>query len=301
MKYGAIDVGTNTALLLIVDRNGHDKEILDLSTITRLGEGVRQTGRLSEGAMERGLKTLARYRKILDDNGVEQTICVGTSALREASNSDVFLKLAEERLSLKIRVISEREEAFYTYLSVKGDDSIPDDTFLIIDIGGGSTEIIEGDRYEFRDFVSLPAGTVKLTEMFVAHDPPEADELYRLEAYARELLPVTPFGGRPCTLVGMGGTITNLAAMLQSLMEYDKGRVHGFRMTMAEIEELIEKMRRMTTPERRIITGMEQGREDIILQGALLLREIMVYFCFESLVVSTKGVRYGVLSSVGNV
>jgi exopolyphosphatase / guanosine-5'-triphosphate,3'-diphosphate pyrophosphatase len=297
MKYAAIDVGTNTILLLIVEKTRSVRDVVDISTITRLGEGLREMGCLSEGAMGRSLRTLERYRAIVDEQKVDKVALVGTAALREAANSDRFLNLVERRTGFRIRIISGRDEAYYTYLSVNGDEIIPGQRLLILDIGGGSTEIIEGDRKEFRDFVSLPVGTVKLTELFVRHDPPTVDDLTRLRQHVRDLLSLSfQAHASPVTLVGTGGTITTLAAMAQELPEYAKKKIHGYWMTAPELDRLIEVMKSMTTSERCCMRGMEQGREDIILQGAILLQEIMARFKICSLVVSAKGVRYGVVS-----
>ncbi len=299
MKYAAIDVGTNTILLLIVEKEEGTKDVLDISIITRLGQGLKDTGRLSEEAMKRGLDALERYRMIVDEHKVDQTIVVGTSALREATNSDHFLDLVEERTGFKIDIISGREEAYYTFLSVRRDEAIPGEELLILDIGGGSTEIIRSDRREFLDFVSLPIGTVKLTELFVADDPPGRDEMARIKSHVCDLLnlPFEVCNERP-TLVGTGGTITNLAAISQELPDYVKEKIHGYRLTVAEVDRLISLMETMTTGERRRMKGMEQGREDIILQGAILLREVMAHFDAPSLIVSAKGVRYGLVDSL---
>jgi exopolyphosphatase / guanosine-5'-triphosphate,3'-diphosphate pyrophosphatase len=294
MKYAAIDVGTNTALLLIMERGGADREIIDCSTVTRLGEGLKEKGRLSDPAMERGLRTLTEYRSIIDCEGVDRIIAVGTSALREASNSAEFLKLVEEGAGIRIRVISEQEEAFFTYLSVRDDPLIPGQDLLIVDIGGGSTEIIKADRKVFGDFVSLPVGAVKLTEMFVRKDPPGKEELKALEDFAFRTLSL-PFSGEEAVFVGTGGTATTLASLLLGFESYEKDRIHGLSVRREHVDVLIERMSGMTSRERRLMKGMEKGREDIILQGTIFLRALMHRLGFDTLVVSTKGVRYGVI------
>lgn len=326
MKCASIDIGTNTALMLILECDGADREVLDLSSITRLGERVRESGRLSRTAIDRGLSVLRRYKEVIDRESVEEVFCVGTSALREASNSGLFLTRAREELGFEIRIISGRDEAYYTYLSVKGDPSIPGEEIVIVDIGGGSTEIIEGNREEFLNFLSMPVGTVKLTEMFVSHDPPLPVELNEMRSHVRHLLrtrsgdtisgamevnpvapvprsPDSPVQDRNCVfransgavLVGAGGTVTNLAAIRLGLDSFDKERIHGLVMSLADVDNLVAQMTPMTTRERGMIPGMEKGREDIILQGTILLREIMEHLGARSLVVSTAGVRYGVL------
>ncbi|MCX5798048.1 MAG: Ppx/GppA phosphatase family protein [Proteobacteria bacterium] len=294
MKYAAIDIGTNTVLLLIVDVRKGLEDVLDISTITRLGEGLKEKGYLSQEAMTRTFSALYAYKGLIDKNKVLDVYCVGTSALREAKNSEVFLKLVKEKLGFAIQIISEREEAYYTYLSVKNDCSIKADDFIIVDIGGGSTEVIKGDKEKFIDFFSIPIGSVKLTEMFVKHDPPEEKEIESLVDFIQGSLSIL-FDGKNRQVIGTAGTITNLASIILGIESYDKGKIHGFHISYKDIENVISKLKCMATTERRRIKGMEKGREDIILQGIILMREIMSYFCAKELTVSANGVRYGVI------
>lgn len=294
MKYAAIDIGTNTVLLLIVDVRKELEDVLDISTITRLGEGLKEKGYLSQEAMTRTFSALDAYKGLIDKNKVLDVYCVGTSALREAKNSGVFLKLVKEKLGFAIQIISEREEAYCTYLSVKNDCSIKADDFIIVDIGGGSTEVIKGDKEKFIDFFSIPIGSVKLTEMFVKHDPPEEKEIESLVDFIQGSLSI-PFDGKNRQVIGTAGTITNLASIILGMESYDKGKIHGFRISYKDVENVIGKLKCMATAERRRMKGMEKGREDIILQGIILMREIMSYFCTKELTVSANGVRYGVI------
>jgi exopolyphosphatase/guanosine-5'-triphosphate,3'-diphosphate pyrophosphatase len=294
MKYAAIDIGTNTVLLLIVDVRKELEDVLDISTVTRLGEGLKEKGYLSQEAMTRTFSALDAYKGLIDKNKVLNVYCVGTSALREAKNSEVFLKLVKEKLGFAIQIISEKEEAYYTYLSVKNDCSIKADNFIIVDIGGGSTEVIKGDKENFMDFISIPIGSVKLTEMFVKHDPPEEKEIESLVDFIQGSLSI-PFDGKNRQVIGTAGTITNLASIILGMESYDKRKIHGFRISYKDIENVIGKLKSMATAERRLMKGMEKGREDIILQGIILMREIMSYFCAKELTVSANGVRYGVI------
>jgi exopolyphosphatase / guanosine-5'-triphosphate,3'-diphosphate pyrophosphatase len=296
MKYASIDVGTNTVLLLIAKQDNNEiSDILDVSTITRLGEGLKEKGYICDEAMTRTFNALKEYKKIIDENDVSEILCVGTSALREAENAEIFLKMVRERLKLTIRIISEHDEAYYTYLSVKNDELIKDENVIVLDIGGGSTEIIKGNGKGFSDFISLPVGTIKLTEMFIKHDPPLNYELSSLTAYAKGLLNILLFDGYASALIGAGGTITNLASILLGLEIFDKDKVHTARIVLKEVDILIDSMKNMNASDRSSIRGMESGREDVLLQGIMFLREIMLYFEIDTLVVSTKGVRYGVI------
>ncbi|NLT23891.1 MAG: Ppx/GppA family phosphatase, partial [Syntrophorhabdus sp.] len=187
-----------------------------------------------------------------------------------------------------------RDEARYTYLSVRDDNVVRASGMTIIDIGGGSTEVITGTDRDLAAYVSLPMGSVRLTDAFVSHDPPVREEMESVVSYIQEhLSPVScPMGS---VLVGTGGTVTNIAAMVAGIGTYDKTVVHGFVIGLRQVKELISTLARLTSDERRRVTGMEPGREDIIVQGAVILREIMEHGGFDRVRVSAAGVRYGVI------
>ena len=295
MTYGAIDIGTNAVLLLIaVEEAGRFREVADLSTITRLGEGLLKTRRLSEEAMGRTIAALEKHRMALDAHHGEIACAFGTSALREAENREEFIEMAHRRTGFDVKVFSEYEEAYYTYLSVNRDPAILGGNLIIVDIGGGSTEITRGTRERFIDYVSLPVGTVKLTEIFVKHDPPARAELEGLARSVSELLPGNGTWA-DCTVVGMAGTMTTLAAMILGLEGFRKERIHGLSISLSTLDEWVGRLSGMSIVERRALPGMEAGREDLLLQGMILMREIVASLCTDSFVVSTYGARYGVL------
>ena len=295
MTYGAIDIGTNAVLLLIAaEEAGRFREVADLSLITRLGEGLLKTRRLSLEAMERTIAALEKYRAVLDAHHGEIVYSFGTSALREAENREEFIEKARQRARFDVKVFSEYEEAYYTYLSVNRDPAISGDDLAIVDIGGGSTEITRGTRERFLDYVSLPVGTVKLTEAYVKHDPPARSELEDLARFVRGLLPGGRVGG-DCTVVGMAGTMTTLAAIVLGLDGFHKERIHGLSIPLATLDEWIGRLSGMSIAQRRALPGMEPGREDLLLQGMILMREIAASLRADSFVVSTYGARYGAL------
>ncbi len=242
-RCASIDIGTNAVLLLVMESNGAFEELLDTSTITRLGEGLLSTGALGPIAMERTAAALEAYRRVIDDYGAPGAVCFGTSALREAANREEFLDMARQRAGFDIRVISERDEAYYTYLSVRNDPAIEGGRLLIVDIGGGSTEITLGDRENFLDYVSLPIGTVKLTERFIKHDPPPSGEIAVLSGFVRAEVNANrpkgiPAGQGDLTIVGMAGTITTLAAMLLGQHKFDKKKIHGMQISLSELSAM---------------------------------------------------------------
>jgi exopolyphosphatase/guanosine-5'-triphosphate,3'-diphosphate pyrophosphatase len=299
MRCASIDIGTNTVLLLVLESKGQLDEMYDASQITRLGEGLLATGRLSRPAMERTVGALVDYRRVLDDYGVETLDCFGTAALREAANRDEFIEMAWRRAGIRVRVASEYEEAYYTYLSVKDDTEIHGEELLIVDIGGGSTEIGWGTRQEFLGYVSLPLGTVKLTERTIRHDPPLAEEREHLSRFVREQVDrhrrVAPGGSDNPSIIGMAGTVTTLAALVLGLDAFDKKKVHGVVVSLPLLREWRMRLFAMTVAERRGLPGMEPGREDLMPQGVLLMEEIVAAFGGTQFTVSTAGARYGVL------
>jgi exopolyphosphatase/guanosine-5'-triphosphate,3'-diphosphate pyrophosphatase len=294
MNYASIDIGTNTVLLMIAEIKDRIEEIYDTAVITRLGEGLKQTGALSSEAMERTLNVLGHYKAIAEKSQVSEVFCVGTAALREARNRDTFLELARKQLSFDIRVISEREEAFYTYLSVHQNLSDEAEDVIILDIGGGSTEIIFEGRGNIIDYISLPVGSVKLTEMFIKHDPPLDNEISLLRDFIQSILKL-PFKKNVQSVVGTAGTVTTLGSISKGLCEWDKKQIHGLRLTSKRIDEVVHHLLAKTISERSKLPGMEKGREDIIPQGIVLLQEIMQYFRAEELMIDANGVRHGVL------
>ncbi len=295
MKCAAIDIGTNTILLLVGEKAGNViQDIVDVSTIVRLGEGLAGSGSLKKEAASRTIEGLRSYLDIAASYGVRKIFCVGTAALRSARNGREFVSSVRDMFGVDIEIISGREEAYYTYLSVSKDPALSHEDMTIIDIGGGSTEIIDGSETEFAGYVSLPLGSVALTDLFVAHDPPRDRELVNVSSCIRKNLGGVVY--RPASvLIGTGGTVTNIAALILGIAEYDKSVIHGYSIHLNDLKQLISLLASVGSKERRAFTGMEAGREDIIVQGAMILEEIMTHGGFDPCIVSAAGVRYGLL------
>ncbi|HVN95926.1 MAG TPA: hypothetical protein VMT62_05820 [Syntrophorhabdaceae bacterium] len=295
MTYAAIDIGTNTILMLIARATDTIEEIEDVSSITRLGEGLKRNGYLLDAAINRSVEVVMRYAGIAKSYDVDKVFCVGTSALREAANSGRFLKRVQDACGISVQIISGDEEAYYTYLAVMTDGLIGGHDLFVVDIGGGSTEMIAGDREHLADLLSLPIGTVKLTEMFVKTDPPEEREIESTRTHIRTLLTKPLAKGNELVCVGTGGTITTLGAVMLGLGSFDKERIHGLALSLNDVRDIILRLKAMDRQERVKVPGIETGREDVITQGAILLEEIMAYHSFAGCVISTKGVRHGVM------
>lgn len=304
-KVAAIDIGTNSVLLVIAAAGPHGAEpLVQRATITRLGEGVDQTRRLAPAAVQRNLACLRAYADDLRQHGSPRLDVVGTSALRDAQGAGEFLDEAERILGVRPRVIAGDEEARLTFggalsgLSLSG-------KLLVFDVGGGSTELIVGDAASKQTSarVSLDIGSVRLTERHVKSDPPTRAELAAIEAdIARELDSAAPLSalvsGEPLTLVGVAGALTTLKAIELGLAPYDGARVHGAPLTLNVVEALCIKLAALPLAERKLLPGLEPKRADVIVAGALIVRDLMRRVGAAQTIVSDRGVRFGLLEAL---
>jgi exopolyphosphatase/guanosine-5'-triphosphate,3'-diphosphate pyrophosphatase len=298
-RFATIDVGTNTVLLLVAERRGRElAPVLERAEITRLGRGVDATGRLDPAAIRETVTTLADYARAARALGAEVVACVATSAARDARNGAEFFDAARAAAGLTPEVIPGDEEARLVWSSAWRDFGRTGAPLAVLDVGGGSTELCFGDGPAPRGRASLQVGAVRLTERHVHGDPPSAAEVERLRAAAREAVrPFAAMEGRPAggDLVGVAGTVTTLAAVVQRLPVYDAERVHGATLRFDEIEGLATTLAALTVRERAALPGMEPKRADVILAGAVIVAEAMRATGFESLLVSDRGVRWGLL------
>jgi exopolyphosphatase/guanosine-5'-triphosphate,3'-diphosphate pyrophosphatase len=300
MILAGIDIGTNTIRLLVAETGpGIFREICSGRTITRLGQGLDRSGIISPEAQERSLAALAEFVDHARFHSASSIAAVGTSALRKASNAAAFISTVEEQLGIAVRVITGEEEARLTLLGVGralGEGRLG--SSVAIDIGGGSTEVIRMHPSSGAREVSLPLGAVYLTERFIHHDPPAEEEIGNIRKTVREEL--ARHGDMMCpgpsvTLVGTAGTITTLAAMDQELTEYDPAKINGYVLTGESLDRIVRKLSAGTLAERRNMKGLEPGREDIILAGALVAQEIMERCGSPEMLVSDWGLREGIV------
>lgn len=299
-----IDVGTNSVHMLVCDvgTNGQKpKVVLDDRIITRLGHGLALTNKLQEEAMAHTCATIRDFAVQAQRLGAERIVAVGTSALREARNSTEFVKRVEDQCGIEIEIISEETEARCAFLSIRSDDyfsHLNGNRLMVIDIGGGSTEIIVG-RQEIDNFVSVNLGAVYLTETFLENDPPTAEELGRLYSFLEETWSKQPVAKAKLNatpmLTGIGGTIVNLVGIKLGLNRFNPRLLHGEMLHITEIENQIRQFCSVPLEERKQITGLEAKRADIITAGAAVLRSVLKYFGASRIRVSTHGLRYGVM------
>jgi exopolyphosphatase/guanosine-5'-triphosphate,3'-diphosphate pyrophosphatase len=312
-KVAAIDIGTNSVLLVIAAAEATGpRPLLERATITRMGEGVDKTRRLAPAAIERNLACLRAYAEDLRAHGSPRLDVVGTSALRDAEGADAFLDEAERILGVRPRVIAGEEEARLTFRGALSGLDLSG-KLLVFDVGGGSTELILGHAPTAHtrtpavatpeSRVSLNIGSVRLFERHVYTDPPAPSELASIEAQiAAELASAAPLSrlaaGEAITLVGVAGTVTTLKALELGLARYDASLVHGAALTLSTVEMLCEKLAALTLQERKQLPGLEPKRADVIVAGALIVRDLLRRAGASQIVVSDRGVRFGLLEGL---
>jgi len=295
MSLASIDIGTNTTLLLVAGTDPSVAVLEERAEITRLGRGIGREGALDPEAIARTLAVLREYAATARRHGA-RIAAVGTEALRRAPNATAFLGPAAEILGTEVEVIDGEREAALTFRAVV--ESFPDahrGQLVVVDIGGGSTEIVlaTDGRVEFR--TSVPLGSVRLTEAFVRHDPPARADQDAIAAAVDDAVRAVPFSSRPATLVGVAGTVTSLAAMALELATYDPARVHGHRLSRGDLGRQLARLAAATQAERERIVGLDPRRADVIFAGAVILERIAAAAGAAEVLVSDRGIRWGLL------
>ena len=288
-RVAAVDLGTNSTRLLVADVDGGRlDEIARRLTITRLGEGVDERRRLLPVPVARVRNCLAEYRMELERLGATRTLAIATSAVRDAENGEAFLGEIEWSYGFVTRLLDGTEEAAMMVRGVTAGRAVANGT-LLVDIGGGSTELVLCADGAPTSSTSLDIGCVRLTERFLATDPPTRSELDAAAAYVRSILP--DYAARAA--IGVAGTVTTLAALDLDLAEYDPERTHGHHIARTSIEREFRRLAEMTLEERLRIPGIEPGRAPVIVAGIVVLREIMDAFGLEEIEVSEQDILHG--------
>ncbi len=297
-RVAVIDVGSNSTRLLVAEVSPAGVAVLIRnSRVTRLGRGVDLSGQLSAEAIEAACAAIAEYVATYRELGVESVVAIATSAVRDAGNGEAFIAELRERFALSARVLDGEQEARLTYLgATAGRSPKPTEPTLVIDIGGGSTELVIGTSEEISFHASLQLGVVRHTERHITSDPPTAAELEALAADARasiggaagELL-----GPNPRVGIAVAGTPTSLAAVEMQLEPYDPDRVHGHELILATIQRLLSRLASAPLAQRRKIPGMHPDRAVTIVAGVVILVETMRAFGLERIEVSEHDILYG--------
>jgi len=293
-RVAVIDVGTNSARLLVADVEGDRLVPVERrSTVTRLGRGVDLSGRLSAEAIEDACEAIGGYVATVEELGAERLVAIATSAVRDAENGDAFVAELRERFALSARVLDGEEEARLTYLGATAEHP-PAEPTLVVDIGGGSTELIVGSGDESSFHASLQAGVVRHSERHVASDPPTAIELEALAADVRGLIDSAVGAGVEASAgIAVAGTPTSLAAVEQELEPYDPARVHGHVLSLTSIQRMLSRLASAPLSERVQIPGMHPDRAPTIVAGVVILVETMRAFGLERIEVSEHDILYG--------
>jgi exopolyphosphatase/guanosine-5'-triphosphate,3'-diphosphate pyrophosphatase len=296
-RIACIDVGTNTALLLVADldpETGRIAPVEHRQTIVRLGQNVDERRIIRPEALDRLTACLSEYRDLCRELGVHRIVAAGTSALRDAANRDKIIKTVKSSTGIEIRRISGEEEAALTFFgAVAGLESVPE-PFTVIDIGGGSTEIIMGSVDQVEQAVSMNIGSVRLTERFCASQPPSLEEFEAArQEIDRQLAKSLPpfFAARP-QVFGVAGTLTTIAQVCLGDRHFDAGRVQGYRLEYAAVHELLERLSAMRLDEI-VSLGIPEGRADVFTMGTLILRQFMRMLGIGAVTVSIQGLRFG--------
>jgi exopolyphosphatase / guanosine-5'-triphosphate,3'-diphosphate pyrophosphatase len=297
VNVAAIDIGTNSVRLLIADEAG--REIARPMRITRLGQDVDVTGALSPEAIARTVAVLAEYRTAMDGASVTRARVTATSAARDARNSQQFFDAAEQALGVRPELLSGDEEARLSFRGATHGLSAELAPFLIIDLGGGSTELVLGTGAP-EALLSTQMGCVRMTERHLKTDPPSADQLQacfadvrRETTRVRAVIDVN----RARTVVGLAGTVTALSAMQLGLTRYDASQTHHSRLTRAQIEALFSRLSAATVAERRNMLA-EPARAEVIVGGAAVLLTILRELSLDELLVSERDILDGLAASL---
>jgi exopolyphosphatase/guanosine-5'-triphosphate,3'-diphosphate pyrophosphatase len=308
-RVAAIDCGTNSIRLLVADvpdDGGPHTDLVRRMEIVRLGQGVDATGRLAPEAIERTRVVLEQYAAAARELGAGAVRMVATSATRDAANRDDFEEMVVATLGQKPDVVPGREEAELSFLgATAGLDAAaaaqgspaPRPPFLVVDIGGGSTEFVLGDASGVRAARSVDIGCVRLTERHLHSDPPNADEIQRTEADIRAALTLVveevPVA-EAATLVGLAGSVTTVAALALGLPEYDPVAIHGSRIPVGAVRSVTAGLLTATRERRAALPVMHPGRVDVIGAGSLVLRVLMDAFALDEVVVSEHDILDGI-------
>ncbi len=299
MRRAVVDIGSNSTRLLVAEIDGDrvTAELVRRTKVTRLGQGVDADGRLAPEAMERVYATLEDYRGLIDEQGAERAVAVLTSAVRDAANGEEFAETVRTRFGIEPHVLAGEQEAQLSFLGATSERDPDDGTpTLVIDIGGGSTEMIIGARRTAGFHVSTQAGVVRQSERHIRTDPPTAEELSELADDVRAILhAAVPEEQRRAVEFGIAvaGTATSLAAIAQRLDPYDPEKVHGYVLRGPERDRLRAYLASIPLEERRKVPGLDPARAPTIVPGVIILEEVMAMFGLDAVEISEHDILRG--------
>jgi exopolyphosphatase / guanosine-5'-triphosphate,3'-diphosphate pyrophosphatase len=304
-RVASVDIGTNSVRLLVADVDGGGREarlvpVERLMRITRLGQGVDAARRLHPDAIARTTNVLREYGEVIRRLGATRVRATATSAARDSANRDEFFDAAADALGARPELLSGEDEAALSFLGATAEleEAAP---YLVVDVGGGSTEFVVGTEKP-EGAISIDIGCVRITEQFLHSDPPAAEELSQAVSVVRDHLAdvdrEVPGAASARTLVGLAGTVTTIAAVELGLAEYDRDAIHHFRLQRAAAEDFFRTLATEPADVRRHNPGLEPGRVDVIVGGALVVVSIMRHWGFDEMLVSEADILDGLVRSI---
>jgi exopolyphosphatase / guanosine-5'-triphosphate,3'-diphosphate pyrophosphatase len=301
MKIASIDIGTNTVILLIAEvKNNQIAAISNHYNIPRIGKGLKQGDEIKADKISDLINILSEYSSVIKLNNCEKVLATATNALRISSNASEIIKLVKDRTGIEINIVSGKEEAELSFLGAISDYHNEIEDSIVIDIGGGSTELIYGNLTRIRYLNSFHTGVVTGTERFFHHDPPLLHEIKTFEDFLSSTF-IRPDIFIYKRAIAIAGTPTTLACIQKGLTMYDEDQVEGSILSLDNIFNLKEELSNLSSKEIKTkFKQLIEGREDIILAGTIILYNLMKLLRINSIIVSTKGIRYGAIISFLN-
>ena len=295
-RVAAVDIGTNSTRLLVADvENGRVRDLERETRVTRLGEGVDERRRLLPLPIARVRNVLSDFRREIESLGAERTLAIATSAIRDAENGEAFLGEIAWSYGFETRLLSGHDEAMLTFRGVTAERQLEAQT-VVVDLGGGSTELVAGGPDGVRWHDSLDIGSVRLTERFLHSDPPTKEELSSCADAVQTLLAErVPEGVRSgaTAAIGVAGTITSLAALDLGLDEYDRERVHGHVLTLDALQRQRDRLASLPVGKRRELRALDPERAPVIVAGAVIVREVVDFLGVDGIEVSERDILDG--------
>lgn len=292
-----IDVGTNSILYLLAETNTRGEIIPAYQEVrsVRLGRNVATDGIILSESLKEAVRILNHYRNLTLKQKAHRIVVIGTQVFRAATNSERVCETIRKKTGFHVEILTEKEEAEWSYTGAIHGRQLHGLT-CVVDIGGGSTEVILGDGEHISALESIKLGAVGLTERYIHHDPPLQSEWTSLEEFISASLKDTvgPLLERGEQLIGVGGTVTALAAQDMHLEHYDPDRVDGSVMPLSHIQKNLQKMKSIPLSERQVLLSLDPNRADIVLAGTAILRAVMGNYNFEQVIVSDRGLRFGI-------
>ena len=294
VKQAVIDLGTNSVKCLAVDCES-GTVILQASVVTKLGEELAGTGKLGKAAIERTLRVVSDMVQNLRRQDIARIRIIGTMALRMASDTPEIIKQIQEACAITPEILSAAEEAGLSFEAAVSESHMQ--PALVTDIGGGSTELTLGSPEQISWSHSLRLGAVTLSREFLPHDPVLPREVERLKTHITKTLSTITPPSEPVTMIGIGGSLCSLAAIAHGMATYDSSLVHGSKLSLRQLETLSDRLSTLSICEKEKIPGLQKGRADTILAGALIAGELLRYFHQPELLICTRGWRHTLVCS----